>query len=106
MSDRVSRRSVFAALTAAVLAPLTARLRAAFGRGAGSAAVVAERYGAIPAELSATSYIYDDLCQRVAVPDSNVITTTYIYDSEGSLIAVIEPAPVKSWTYSYEGQGR
>jgi YD repeat-containing protein len=105
MSSRVSRRSVFARLAAAALAPLAARVRAAFARGTESAAA-AEQFGAEPQPLSVASYSYDALGRSVDVTDRYTNTTKYRYDSEDRLIEIIEPGPVESWTYCYEGVGR
>lgn len=78
MNNGMSRRSLFGTLTAAALAPFVAKARAAFAPVRGRAK---PRSGAH----------HDTLCS----------ITTYICDSNGRLLEIIEPfeAEVTSFTY-------
>lgn len=80
MSSGMSRRSLFGTFTAAALAPLVAMARAAFGWSA-------------------------DLAKpdRDAAEDSTSAVTTYVYDSEGRLIEVIEPFAGEVTSFTYDG---
>jgi hypothetical protein len=104
MSDRVSRRSVFGTLVAAVLALLASKLRAAFGRGGQDASRAAERLGGEPLPLSATSYTYDEFRRDMRAMDRDEYVTMYDYENAGRLVSVLDPEPAEVTTYSYDGQ--
>jgi YD repeat-containing protein len=53
-----------------------------------------------------TDYTYDPSTGRLALLDTPAGTTTYSYDSNGSLHAVVDPFTHQATTFAYDPAGR